>query len=66
MAQKKKPVNRFPYPDHVIETIARCVWPDIQAYFESEEGQREFAKWKAEQVEQEASDPDKPSGSMAA
>ncbi len=63
MARKKKPVNRSPYPDHVIETIARCVWPDIQAYFESEEGQREFAKWKAEQ---EASDPDKPSGSIAA
>lgn len=66
MARKKKPVNKSPYPDHVIETIARCVWPDIQAYFESEEGQREFAKWKAEQADQEASNPDKPSGSIAA
>ena len=66
MARKKKPVNRSPYPDHVIETIARCVWPDIQDDFESEERQPECSKRKAEQADQEASDPDKPSGSMAA
>ena len=50
----------------MIETIARCLWPDIQAFFESEEGQREFAKWKAEQADQEADDPDKPTGCKAA
>ena len=49
MARKKKPVNNTPYPDYVIEAVARCLWPDIQAFFESEEGKREFAKWKAEQ-----------------
>lgn len=49
MARKKKLVNRTPYPDYVIETVARCLWPDIQAFFESEEGQQEFAEWKAEQ-----------------
>lgn len=49
MARKKKLVNRTPYPDYVIETVARCLWPDIQAFFESEEGQREFAEWKAQQ-----------------
>ena len=49
MARKKKLVNNTPYPDYVIETVARCLWPDIQAFFESEEGQREFAEWKAEQ-----------------
>ena len=49
MARKKKLVNRTPYPDYVIETVARCPWPDIQAFFESEEGQREFAEWKADQ-----------------
>ena len=41
-------LNSTPYPDYVIETVARCLWPDIQAFFESEEGQREFAVWKAE------------------
>ena len=49
MARKKKPVNNTPYPDYVIEAVARCLWPDIQAFFESEEGKREFAQWKATQ-----------------
>lgn len=35
-------------PDHVIESLARCVLPLIRAYFESEEGKREFAAWKTE------------------
>ena len=30
-----------------IEIIARCIFPDILAFYESEEGQREFAEWKA-------------------
>ena len=50
MARKKKPVNNTPYPDYVIETVARCLWPDIQAFFESEEGQRDFEEWKEEQL----------------
>ena len=50
MARKKKPVNNTPYPDYVIETVARCLWPDIQDFFESEEGQREFEEWKEEQL----------------
>ncbi len=50
MARKKKPVNNTPYPDYVIETMARCFWPDIQTFFESEEGQREFEAWKEEQL----------------
>jgi hypothetical protein len=33
-------------PDRVIESLARCALPLIQAYFESEEGQKEFEKWK--------------------
>ena len=49
MARKKKSVNNTPYPDYIIEAVARCLWPDIQAYFESEDGKQEFAKWKAKQ-----------------
>ena len=30
-------------PQHQIEAIARCIFPDILAFYESEEGQREFA-----------------------
>lgn len=29
--------------------VARVLLPEIQAFFESEEGQREFAGWKAQQ-----------------
>ena len=56
MARKRTPVNNSPYPDHVIETIARCLWPDIQAFYESVEGQKEFAAWKAEQEKKQQSD----------
>ena len=50
MARRTKPINRSPYPQYAIEAIARSLWPDIQTYFESEEGQKEFAAWKAQQV----------------
>ena len=36
-------------PDNIRMEIARCLLPDIVAYFESEQGQREFAEWKAQQ-----------------
>lgn len=33
-------------PDHVIESLARTILPSIRAYYESKQGQREFAEWK--------------------
>ena len=36
-------------PDHIRIEIARCLLLDIVAYFESEQGQRAFAEWKAQQ-----------------
>ena len=36
-------------PDHELEALARSLFPEIQAYFESEEGKREFAAWQEEQ-----------------
>lgn len=47
MGRKKKQINNTQIPQHQIEALARCFLPDIQAYYESEEGQREFAQWKA-------------------
>lgn len=50
MARKKK-INDYgtgiPYDE--VEAPARVLLPEIQAFFESEEGQREFAEWKAQQ-----------------
>ena len=45
--------STFRPPKHEIESFARCIFPAIQAYFESEEGQKEFAEWKAKRQEQE-------------
>ena len=48
MPRKKKPNDYgtgIPY--HEVEALARVLLPEIQAFFESEEGQREFAEWKA-------------------
>ena len=36
-------------PEHVLESIARMVLPDIIAFFETEEGQREFEAWRQAQ-----------------
>ena len=47
MSRKKKTVNNSGIPQHAIEAIARCILPDIIAYYETEEGQREFREWKA-------------------
>ena len=47
MSRRKKLINNSGIPQHEIESIARVLLPDILAYYESEEGQREFAEWKA-------------------
>ena len=46
MSRRKKLINHTNIPQYQIEAIARCIMPDILAFYESEEGQREFAKWK--------------------
>ena len=46
MGRRKKTVNNTNIPQYKIEAIARCIMPDILAFYESEEGQREFAEWK--------------------
>lgn len=48
MARRKKLVNNSGIPQHEIEYIAQCILPDIIAFYESEEGQREFQEWKAQ------------------
>ena len=50
MSRKRKPVNNSGIPQHIIESIARCILPDIIAYYETEEGQRQFQEWKAMQA----------------
>ena len=46
MSKRKNPINNPGIPQHQVEAIARCILPDILAFYESIEGQREFAEWK--------------------
>lgn len=56
MGRRKKLINHTDIPQHEIEKIARCILPDIYAYYESEEGQREFAEWKAQREQVQTQD----------
>lgn len=49
MSRRKKLVNNTNIPEYQIEAIARCLMPDILAFYQSEEGQREFAEWKKQE-----------------
>ena len=46
----KKKTNTSPYSDEDIDRLARAFYPAILACWNSEEGQREFAAWQAEQA----------------
>lgn len=48
----KNRTNKHAIPDHVLESFARCILPLIQEFYATEEGQREFAEWKAKQEQQ--------------
>ena len=50
MNKKKKSTNTSPYPDEAIDRLALAFYPAILACWNSEEGQREFAAWQAEQA----------------
>ncbi len=54
MGRKKKLINNSGIPQHEIEYIARCILPDILAYYESAEVQREFREWQAQREAEQA------------
>ena len=54
MGRRKKLIKNTAIPQHQIETIARCILPDILAFYESEEGQRKFAEWQEQHLAEEA------------
>lgn len=45
----KEPKLQSGLPRHELEALARCLLPDILAFFESDEGRREFEEWKNQQ-----------------
>ena len=60
MGRRKKIINNTNIPQYKIEAIARCIMPDILTFYESEEGQREFAEWKTQQEAEKGSVERKP------
>ena len=49
MASKKPSDHGIGIPLHEVEALARVLLPEIQKFFESEEGQKEFREWKERQ-----------------
>ena len=43
------PTTKSGVPKHIVEALVRTFLPDIIAFFQSEEGRKEFQEWKQEQ-----------------
>ena len=50
MSRRKKIINESDIPQHVIDSLARCLWPDILASYEDEEERRKLAEWQAQRT----------------
>ena len=51
--------NRSDVPERELEILVRHFLPQIQAFFESKEGRKEYEEWKAEQAALKAQITDK-------
>jgi hypothetical protein len=62
LKNKKPPKNKTAasIPGAEIESLARCFLPFIREYFESEDGQREFAEWQKKRTGKKETKPDTP------
>jgi len=41
--------EKYEPPADAINALTRCLYPAMVAYFESDDGKREFAEWQAAQ-----------------
>lgn len=48
MLRKKIDDHGTGIPHHEVEALARPLLPEIQKFFESEEGQQEYHAWRAQ------------------
>ena len=48
-------VDAAEIPEYVFESLARSLLPVIQKYYESEDGKKAFAEWKAKKISDSAS-----------
>ena len=47
--QPDKAAHEIELPQAIIETFARFLVPEIRKYYDSEQGQQEFAEWQETQ-----------------
>lgn len=47
--QPDKAAREIELPQAIIETFARFLAPEMRKYYDSEQGQREFAEWQEAQ-----------------
>ena len=53
MAKKVQKSNSgMDIPDYQFEALARCLLPKIQKYYESEDGKKDLAEYRAEKATQ--------------
>ena len=53
MAKKVQKSNSgMDIPDYQFEALARCLLPKIQKYYESEDGKKDLADYRAEKAKQ--------------
>ena len=50
-SEAPKPNSGMEIPDYAIESLARSLLPVMQAYYESEEGQKALEDWKEKHPE---------------
>lgn len=51
--QSDKAAHEIELPQVIIETFAHFLLPEIRKYYDSEQGQREFAEWQEAQSKTE-------------
>ena len=53
---EEKTNHEIELPQSIIDSFARFLVPEIRKYYDSEQGQREFAEWEALQAQRKTKD----------
>ena len=53
MSEEENSEREIELPQSIIDSFARFLVPEIRKFYESEQGQREFAEWETEQAQRE-------------
>ena len=55
MSRKKQaPKTDFDIPEYQLESLARVLFPIMQEYLSSEQGQKDYAEWQQSQLNKQS------------